>query len=333
MAPPLSATRTRTNAPVAPLRQKAAVVETPATPTASSGEAWVAKNTPRPRVVAQAAGAKVAAPPKEPALQAPSNAPVDLSNTQARIALAQGASQLNGVSEAAGNKNHICGGAAVVSALIMNSTTPEAAKKNAEALKAALGAPGAKELLPPSLDRAALDQAFANFGKGTPSVNDVHVLQQAAYAVGRRYDPKADAGLNPGQLGGLVADLQARGATLGPETRFTVVTSPSNHWVAHAGPIEINSDKNVSVASRNLLPSGPAWSGDVSVRKDGTVEARTRFLKDRMAANGKGWTFELEPVDTRTTSKTFMTKGDHLKQLTTQRDAFLDDPAAEKQLR
>ncbi len=310
-------------------------------PAAVQAEGWVAKNTPRPRVTAAAVGTKAPPPAAVGKLQAPSNAPVDLSKVADRVKLAQQASQLNPISEAAGNKNVICGGAVVVSALIMNSTTPEAAKKNAGALESAMNAAGARDQLAATVNPDALKAAFANFAKGTPSLNDVHLMQQAAYAVGRRYPADGD-GLNSGQLGGLIADLKGRGATLGPETRFTVVANPRNpavgHWVATAGPVELNTDSSVSVSAKNRLPSGVDWSGDVSVRKDGFVEARTRYLKDNMAANARGWTFEIEPVDLSsaggTGSRVQLTKGDHLNQLRNQRTTLLSDPAAfEKQLR
>lgn len=330
--PPVSSTRARTTAPLAQVREKP-MQATQAGPAAEQAEAWVAKNAPRPRVTAAAVGKKAPPAPALDKLQAPSSTPVDLSNVADRVKLAQQASQLNPISEAAGNKNVICGGAVVVSALIMNSTTPEAAKKNAGALESAMNAAGARDQLAATVNPEALKAAFANFAKGTPSLDDVHLMQQAAYAVGRRYDAESTGGLNPGQLAGLVADLKGRGATLGPETRFTVVANPKaptvGHWVASAGPIELNTDASVSVSSRNRLPSGQDWSGDVSVRKDGFIEARTRYLGSNMAANGRGWAFEIEPVDlSKVGSRVQLTKGDHRNQLVNQTRQLLSDPAA-----
>ncbi|MBL8918981.1 MAG: hypothetical protein JNJ54_09000 [Myxococcaceae bacterium] len=290
---------------------------------------------PRPRVQQ---------PPARPAIteqRAPTSAEIapevrrDLSSFEARKRLATEASQVNPISAdpKLNNFDRICGGAAAVNALILNSTTPEAAKQNAEALRSSLGAAQVK--LPDALDKKALEAAIDHFAAGSPSMNDVFLLQQAAYAVGRRYDEaNVDEGLNPAQLGGLVADLKARGATLDPNTIFS---QSKAHWTVTVGDVTANSDANVTIDSASRSPANKGWGGDVVIRRDGIVEGRTPTVKDPDSktdpkadltpaayckkhgleapkADGvrRGWTFELAPAST---TGDLLTKGDHLQQL------------------
>lgn len=318
MPPPVSSTRV---GPVATPKLERA---TPASPAAAASpvraEGWVATGAAKPRrEVAVAAGQ--ATPARAPATKQEIGPEErrDLSTFEARQRLATEASQVNPISAdpKIDNADRICGGAAAVNALILNSTTPEAAKQNAGALRSAMGASGVK--LPDSLDRKAVDAALDHLAAGSPSMNDVFVLQQVAYAVGRRYaDAKApDDGLNPAQLGGLVADLKARGATFDQNTQFSL---SNQHWVAHVGGTTANSDTNVPIDPNARLPSSRAWSGDVSIRPDGGVEARTKTVrvegKDLNAAQyvehfklpvlkrdglPRGWSFPITPVDTNNT--------------------------------
>ena len=184
----------------------AAKVETQA-PAAAPSKGWTMK----------APGARaVAAPVAAPGASA-------LSDKATRLKLAQ-VPQENAISGLAKNGNRVCGGAAVVGALIMRSGTTEGAQANSRALSDALFKSGADRFLPDSVNHDALKLAFERFGAGNPNAGDVALLQQAAYAVGCKFagGDKGD-GLSGGQLAGLVADLKTRGATLGPETRFVQV--------------------------------------------------------------------------------------------------------------
>lgn len=298
-------------------------------------QGWLATGAAKPRP--QAA---VAAGQSTPALAPATQKEIgpteqrDLSTFEGRRRLATEASQVNEVSADPGidNADRICGGAAAVNALILNSTTPEAAKANAQALRSAMGAANVK--LPPSLDKKAVETALTHLEANAPSMNDVFVLQQVAYGVGRRFAEKTDKddGLNPGQLAGLVADLKGRGATLDSNTQFSL---SKQHWVVNVGSTTANSDTNVAIDPGAKLPSNKAWSGDVVLRPDGGVEARTKTVrvdgKDMNAAEyaahfklpppkrdglTRGWAFPITPVDpNKNTGGAFLTLGDHLKQL------------------
>lgn len=277
---------------------------------------------------------KPAAVPQAPAAAAPSTAwgpkaPVrraavdpfpaakTLSDLATRKGLATKAVQKNAISEAAGNANRVCGGAAVVSALLMRSSTPGAAQANARALQDSFDSTGAAKFLPASVNKEELKQAFERFGTGTPTSNDVSLMQQAAYALGRKYGPpEKDDGLSVGQMGGMVADLKARGANLGPETKFIQV---KNHWVAQTPEAVLNSDQTVSLQPKELNTKDTRWAGDVTVRADGKVELRTRQLSSTQtpAWEGGGWKMELNPARSNDIADLFK-KGDHFKQLNEQ---------------
>jgi len=347
MPPPITSNRV---GPIATPRVSAREVQPPPTQPlqpAGKAEGWVATGAARPRPqVATTVGKATPAPAPKHAAEIAPDVRRDLSTFEARKRLATDASQVNPISAdpKIDNADRICAGAAAVNALILNSTTPEAAKANAEALRSAMGARHVE--LPASLDKQAINDALDHLAAGSPSMNDVFVLQQVAYAVGRRYAQKKEAkdgkalddGLNPAQLGGLIADLKARGATLDGNTQFSL---SKQHWVAHVGAVTANSDQNVKIDSGAKLPSNKAWAGDVVLRADGVVEARTRTVRVGGAdvdAAGYARAFELEPpkkdgltrgfrfpivpVDPNkagdpAVSGVLLSKGDHLHQLNT----------------
>lgn len=336
MPPPVSSTR------VGPIATPRVERSPEAKPTATveqvkSTQGWLATGAAKPRPqTAVAAGTSTPAPAPATQKEIGPTEQRDLSTFEGRRRLATEASQVNPISAdpKIDNADRICAGAAAVNALILNSTTPAAAKANAQALRSAMGAADVK--LPPSLDKKAIDTALSHLEANTPSMNDVFVLQQVAYGVGRRFAEKTDKddGLNPAQLAGLVADLKGRGANFDSNTQFSL---SKQHWVAHVGSTTANSDTNVSIDSGAKLPSNKAWSGDVVIRPDGVVEARARTVRvdgqDLNAADyakrfelaqpkkdglTRGWTFPITPVDpNKSTGGAFLSLGDHRKQLTT----------------
>lgn len=102
------------------------------------------------------------------------------------------------------------------------------------------------------------------------------------------------------------------------------------------GDVTANTDTNVTIDSAARSPTNKGWGGDVMLRPDGMVEARTPTVKDpdtgatqspadydakhhlkAPKADGlaRGWTFELSPAST---TGELLSKSDHLQQLTRQ---------------
>ena len=341
MPPPVSSTRV---GPIVTPKLERAVEAKPtvAVEQVKGTQGWLATGAAKPRPQAAAPAGTSTTPTLAPATQkeiGPTEQR-DLSTFEGRRRLATEASQVNEISAdpKIDNADRICAGAAAVSALILNSTTPEAAKGNARALRSAMAAAGVK--LPAALDKKAVETALTHLEANAPSMDDVFVLQQVAYGVGRRFAEKTDKddGLNPGQLAGLVADLKGRGANFDSNTQFSL---SNQHWVAHVGSTTANSDTNVAIDAGAKLPSNKAWSGDVVIRPDGLVEARTRTVRvegqdmnsAEYAAHFKlpppkkdgltrGWAFPITPVDpNKSTGGAFLSLGDHPKQL---KSAWID---------
>lgn len=250
----------------------------------------------------------------------------DLANSDTRWDTALKASQRNPISDAAGNADVICGAASVVSALVMQSGTPEAAAANAKALKTAYDLTDAEKRLPPSVDKQALAQAFEHFGAGKPSLTDLHLLQQAAYAIGRTHAGSSADGLDRLDLMLMVSELKGRGATLGPETRFTQVQKGKggSHWVANSGGAGINTDPQAPVTAGNQQPKGEDWRAEVSVSQEGKVLLKTRDINEQHAKRGLGWTLEIVPVGNDVARA--VKNGSHLDQLKKQGANIPKDP-------
>ena len=152
------------------------------------------------------------------------------------------------------------------------STTPEAAKANAGALRAAFNASPMKALT--SVDvQSHVSAALKNFEAGKLSEEDVCYLQQAAYAIGRGTpgEPQ-DAGLSNHAMASMLADLIGYGAKLGKETSFTQAFRGGGHWVGESGGLNINTAQvgtpSASLEFKKLTPKSPEFSGRVRVLED-----------------------------------------------------------------
>ena len=309
MAPPISRKEVSVPVPVQrTVNRSPAPKAAPVAPAPSKG--WQPKTAAAPQADPLFKAGRATAP-------VASDGPRDLTDPAARRDLATRASQTNPISEAAKNADRVCGGAAVVSALIMRSATPQSAQANARALSDAFNSTGAAKLLPASVNRDALQSAFDHFAAGKPTPGDVSLMQQAAYALGRKYAPEKDEGLSGGQLAAVVADLKARGATLGPETRFAQVhDGVAGHWVAQTPEALLNSAPKTGVQPKDLKTDSRVWSADVAVRADGQVDLRTRKLFEGKPAawEGAGWKLTINPARSDSVSD-LLQKGDHTKQL------------------
>lgn len=221
-------------------------------------------------------------------------------------------SQTNTVSQGLKNSNDICGGAAMVSALILRSTTPDAAKANARAFRAAFNASPMKALT--SVDvQSHVSAALKNFEEGALSEEDVCYLQQAAYAIGRGTpgEPQ-EPGLSNHAMASMVADLIGYGANFGKETSFTQAYRGGGHWVGESGGVSINTafvrTPAAEVEFKTLTPDSPEFSGRVRVleSKSGarTVQWQSSMVKDaktrafvRCEPKGSGWQAETSPLN------------------------------------
>lgn len=181
--------------------------------------------------------------------------------------------QVNSVSYALNNKNDICGGAAVVGALLLTSTTPAATRANAAVLRTAFNASPAKGRTSVDL-QMHVSAALKNFEAGKLSEEDVCYLQQAAYVVGKGVPGESEkGGLATGSMAAMVADLVGAGATLGPETSFAQAwDGAGGHWVGRTGELNINSAEAGPGAAQVELPKltvdNPQFSGRVRILND-----------------------------------------------------------------
>jgi len=250
-------------------------------------------------------------PPPAAKLTPPSTEALGLDEV-GRLMLAS-TSQVNSVSTGLKNENDICGGAAMVSALILRSTTPEAARANAGALRAAFNASPAKAMTSVEV-QVHVSAALKNFEAGKMSEEDVCYLQQAAYVVGKGVPGESEkGGLSTGAMASMVADLVGSGATIGAETSFSqAFDGVGGHWVAKSGDVAFNTAQDNTPAAKvdfNKLPvTDNEFSGRVRVlnNKDGTrtVQLQSRYLspppatgKKPGAPDGSGWKAEITPLN------------------------------------
>ena len=309
MAPPLKSS-TATPAVPSPSVQKASAApppKAPAAPTPQAPKGWVPRTPARvaPRGDGFATAPAKTAVPAKPAVS--EETAVDLNDARQRAALAQRTSQVNEVSVTAGNAGDVCGGAAVVNAVVLNSGSPAAAKANADALRTVATQFGAWDA--PGVDRAKAGAALDHLAAGKVSEADLHHLQQLAYAAGRaldpaeRNDPTRTPGLNAGHLAGVLSQLQLAGARLSPDTRLIEVKGAGDdtgHWVAQAGGVLANSLSSVKVGREMLSPGAKQWESDVRLGAAGTpVEARLRTLGrgegSSHAPPGQAYRFSVAP--------------------------------------
>jgi len=133
-----------------------------------------------------------------------------------RAALIREANQNNPVSRQNGNQKDICSGAALANAIIMDSKTPDAAKKNGESIEKTYG-----QMLEKNKDMKPLSneeqEALKNLKSGNMSPKDVQHLQQVMYRMNQKapgHDPK-DKGATALDLGNTVTMLKSNGGFAG----------------------------------------------------------------------------------------------------------------------
>lgn len=246
--------------------------------------------------------------PPRPPLPPPSTERLNLDET-GRLMLAT-TSQVNAISVGLKNSNDICGGAVVVAALVLRSTSPEAARANAGALRAAFNASPAKALTPVGA-QSGVSTALKNFEAGTLSEEDVCYLQQAAYIVGRGVSGEAKSpGLSTGAMASMVADLVGYGATIDTETSFAQVFDGANgHWVGATAGQSLNTAEAITDAGKvdfaKLKLDSREFSGRVRILKDKVgahvIQVQSRYGPNEktgaleVAKKGAGWQAEITP--------------------------------------
>ncbi len=223
-------------------------------------------------------------------------APVSLSDPENRQMLASSL-QDNEVSRAAGNYDRICGGAAIVNALILSSDAKTCAA-NAKALEQAAAALGAQKLLPASVKQSDVDAALRAFSQGTVRPTDVQVLQQLAYASLRAIQADgSDTGATPAAMAILVNQLSVNGARLG-DSKFTEVITAEGaaHWTVTTQRFTADSLPRPPV-------KGPqrSWEAEVDAPagRGEPVKGRLRGGGEvRAAPKGQAYRFELPAQQT-----------------------------------
>lgn len=241
------------------------------------------------------------------------NQQVSLADKDMRNQMLRGAPQVNEVSKKAGNGGDICAGAAMSSAVIMTSDTPEKAAANAKAVRDLANDvtknddPKTKPFIKPE-EEAALKRMEG----GTMSSTDAMHMQQLMYRLEGRMpsmtlNPEGK-GRSPGQVGSMAAMLKQRGGLPGPEdvtfhqngTRDAAGNLGNDHWTVTVGRTHVNSDArgNKSTVTGGPPPelarSNPDWRSDISVyNSDPPVKVVTGFKTN---PTDKGYhEFEADP--------------------------------------
>jgi hypothetical protein len=187
------------------------------------------------------------------------NEPVDLKAADPvdagyRRALLTSTNQYNPLSRQLGNGERVCGGAAIVNALILSSDSPQRCQQNAQALRTAFKRLEAGATLPPGLSPAQIETSIQNFEQGSLSAADVAVLQQAAYSMLRsvQRDPKThvapDDGVDAKSMAIVLSQLQGDGAAM-KDAKFTLKSDSRGHghWVAQANSRDADSDTQKTI--------------------------------------------------------------------------------------
>ncbi len=198
---------------------------------------------------------------------------VDINSPAGKKALIEGSSQVNPVSNANGNSDVVCSGAAVANALVLTAKTPEAAKQNAAALRQTANSLG----IPPRKEEEAALKALES-GKMSPT--DLAHLQQLSYRVVKYADPMLNTPLAaPGEMAFATTMLRANGAfAQEPNVTFHAAQSPglggANHWTTTVGNQHADSMTGPS-GGAGLSTGTPAhvmmdsqnagWRGEVNV--------------------------------------------------------------------
>ncbi|MBC7543136.1 MAG: hypothetical protein H7338_10430 [Candidatus Sericytochromatia bacterium] len=152
----------------------------------------------------------------------------------------------------------ICGGAAIVNALIADSGTRDTAAANAKAILDNAKAFGVRPT-------AEQKKAVANLGAGILSANDVQHLQILLYKTGRALDNTGPAGISSGSMAVLVTGLRERGAFKNSSPVFTqmhqtvgATGNQTDHWVVSTQGRTINSWPNDGVNTRATVTKAAA---------------------------------------------------------------------------
>lgn len=252
---------------------------------AAQGAAQGATTPPPDTFGAGAVGNKPAASPTQS---------VNFLTPEGKKQLIESSSQVNPISQKAGNSNEICGGASVANALVMSSSTPEQAKANAQALRAA-----AKNVAGLSPEQ---DRALANMEKGTMSPTDLQHLQQLSHRLVKSQN-QGEKLANAGEMGMAVALLKANGAFQGAQSvEFHNARLPppgqSNHWSvsvdgAYANSLDPQGNKGASLGNQTpanvqLQASNRDWRGGVLLLNVTGTEPTIDVMYRQKRPDGEG---------------------------------------------
>lgn len=235
-------------------------VSKPPAPSAKPPDASSAAPTKPDAYAAGTVAAKPAAAPTQS---------VNFLTPEGKKQLIENSSQVNPISQKAGNAQEVCGGASIANALVMSSNTPEQAKANAGALRAA-----AKNVTGLT---DAQDRALTNMEKGTMSPTDLQHLQQLSYGLVKSQG-QGEKLANAGEMGMAVSLLKANGAFPGAQmVEFHNARLPppgqANHWTVtvdgnHANSLDPQGNQGASFGPQTpenvqMQASNKNWRGGV----------------------------------------------------------------------
>jgi len=219
------------------------------------------------------------------------NKQINLFDKQNRIDLIYNTPQINETSKTKGNSGGLCSAASLTNALIMDSKDPEAAKKNAGALRTIFNdfnkgdaEMGVKDRFVKNeftklsdKDKESIQTAINNMEKGSLSRKDTEILQQFMYNVSQRAGGTEEGGLNADGMATMAAMIKSKGGFAGgSDIKFHLdnnSTVGGRHWTASVDNVRMDSQpvKNPQPGqARSLLVPTPYsresnWEADVSI--------------------------------------------------------------------
>lgn len=211
----------------------------------------------------------------------------DLANPSALEALIAQSKQVNSLSQACGNGDVICSGAALTNGLLMLGADPAKRVANADAVDRTFTALGAQQYLPAAVDPKAMQDALAALRSGQVRPRDAEVLQQVAFAIVCAVSGSPNkSGANEAEVLGALAALVKHGAQL-DGMRLTLLRAPNPHWIACCGAQRADSWTGSSDHEGPDSSLRQGWLADVEVKSAHAVELRTRTITPTTGAPPK----------------------------------------------
>ncbi len=217
---------------------------------------------------------------------------------QKRVELLRSTPQINKTSGPDGE--NMCGGTALTSAMILDSgktSPPDAAKKNADAIRAVYGDLCKDEQGKPKKLTEEQNTALKHLADGNVSPKDVEHLQKTLYEVTQKVQGQGEGGVNDQGMVEAVNQLRARGGFAGgSDVKFHLNKGEASrpggrHWTTTVDGVHVDTwptmydrDKPYNNQGKSLVTGFPGasepdnlqkgkkgWEADVSFSGDSPV--------------------------------------------------------------